>query len=802
MADDISLIVSVDYSELTGLVKTAGQTKRALGSMAKEFANSGNQKAYMAGINKLVAAQKNLDKSARMSRSEIMKLGNQMQQEVKFTNALSQATVGLSQSQMAATKSSNRMGVVTQQAGYQVGDFLVQIQSGTNPMVAFGQQATQLVGVLPLMTGAFGLSTTALIGLSAGLGIAIPLATAIGAAFLRSSGGAKTLTQSVGELESATQSFTNFVETYTLDGLLNLEKKYKDVNGEVLRLVENQKFLSQAKLNKSLKDTVRLIGEITGARWYDIGISDYASSVLNLKETFKVTKGDAEVLLAAFQDVSKAEVGSLEQADALARVAGHMRTLLSTSDEVTDKQLELLNSVLDTEGAIRQMRGAAPEANWMSAAIKGVDSLYDKVTKAFNVAFKDAAKETKRAEEILLNLQNQASLQQKINDYGKDSTQVAAERLRIERETFQAMVDELQISEGFKKELMAAHDAAAALSTTDVGAGIRAAETSAENLARTLGIALSSAIALTTLTPMMSDEDIAMGQTAAPVSQGRVQDALKRYQGLIAPKSTGGGSSKKPPAEELREYLDKLQQQAKLERELVGFFGEKRTIEEAVIKARQKYDEVFGESQEAELRGTLALIAADKERQRVFEESEQQRQQLVSSIESTLEDGFMSMIDGTKSVKDAFRDMARDIIKELYRVLVVKKLVASISGFFGFADGGAFSGGSQIKAYADGGVVGGPTFFPMAGGKTGLMGEAGPEAIMPLKRGANGKLGVQAEGSSGGDVNIVQNFSFAANGDDSVKKLIAQAAPQIANMTQKQIMDSRRRGGSMKAAFG
>jgi phage-related minor tail protein len=146
--------------------------------------------------------------------------------------------------------------------------------------------------------------------------------------------------------------------------------------------------------------------------------------------------------------------------------------------------------------------------------------------------------------------------------------------------------------------------------------------------------------------------------------------------------------------------------------------------------------------------------------------------------------------------------MARQIIAELMRILVVKRMVSGITTALGFADGGAFSGGSQVQAYADGGVVGGPTFFPMSGGKTGLMGEAGPEAIMPLKRGANGKLGVQMEGSSGGAINIVQNFSFAANGDESVKKLIAQAAPQIAQMTQKQIIDSRRRGGAMKSTFG
>ena len=90
----------------------------------------------------------------------------------------------------------------------------------------------------------------------------------------------------------------------------------------------------------------------------------------------------------------------------------------------------------------------------------------------------------------------------------------------------------------------------------------------------------------------------------------------------------------------------------------------------------------------------------------------------------------------------------------------------------------------------------------MAGGKAGLMGEAGPEAIMPLKRGANGKLGVQMEGGSQGNVVVNQSFNFSANGDDSVKKLIAQAAPKIAQMTKSSLLDDRRRGGSTKAAFG
>jgi lambda family phage tail tape measure protein len=59
--------------------------------------------------------------------------------------------------------------------------------------------------------------------------------------------------------------------------------------------------------------------------------------------------------------------------------------------------------------------------------------------------------------------------------------------------------------------------------------------------------------------------------------------------------------------------------------------------------------------------------------------------------------------------------------------------------------------------FANGGVVSSPTYFPMRGA-TGLMGEAGPEAIMPLARGADGKLGVRS-GGGGRPVTVVMNIS-------------------------------------------
>ena len=84
-----------------------------------------------------------------------------------------------------------------------------------------------------------------------------------------------------------------------------------------------------------------------------------------------------------------------------------------------------------------------------------------------------------------------------------------------------------------------------------------------------------------------------------------------------------------------------------------------------------------------------------------------------------------------------------------------------------FADGGAISQGralpaafaaTRVRPFASGGLVTGPTAFPMRGGRTGLMGEAGPEAILPLERGPDGKLGVQS-GGGGRPVQVVMNVS-------------------------------------------
>lgn len=165
----------------------------------------------------------------------------------------------------------------------------------------------------------------------------------------------------------------------------------------------------------------------------------------------------------------------------------------------------------------------------------------------------------------------------------------------------------------------------------------------------------------------------------------------------------------------------------------------------------------------SEMRGLAGAFTGElSDATKAMRDMDAEAKRLSRSLSSSLRSAFDKAVFGGEKLGTVFRELALSVTdKALDAALkpVTNALSSSFSGAlsgltgalgsaFGFADGGAFSAG-RVRPFAQGGVVGGPTLFPMRGG-TGLMGEAGPEAILPLARGPDGRLGVAARGGGGG----------------------------------------------------
>jgi phage-related minor tail protein len=174
---------------------------------------------------------------------------------------------------------------------------------------------------------------------------------------------------------------------------------------------------------------------------------------------------------------------------------------------------------------------------------------------------------------------------------------------------------------------------------------------------------------------------------------------------------------------------------------------------------------------------------------------------LGSSFASAFQGMADQLTDFVTTGKASFGDFARSVLKDLSNILIkfalfqtLKAIVPSGSAFgkfLGFADGAAFAQ-NGIQPFARGGIVDRPTLFPFANG-TGLMGEAGPEAIIPLKRGRDGKLGVA--GGGGGTTNVVVNVDASGSsveGDQAQAKALGNA---ISAAVQSELVKQKRPGG-------
>lgn len=234
--------------------------------------------------------------------------------------------------------------------------------------------------------------------------------------------------------------------------------------------------------------------------------------------------------------------------------------------------------------------------------------------------------------------------------------------------------------------------------------------------------------------------------------------------------------------------------------------------------------------------GTLDSLFQTEQAIVKAEELKTQMQGVASTIGDAFSTAFQGIINGSVSAQEALGNMFKSIGESFVKMamdMIAKQLVMITLGFImkalGLAGSAAGGGLSDLNApqsinnplgipaaangaifsngiakFATGGIVNGPTLFPFANGgamQMGLMGEAGPEAIMPLQRGPDGALGVRAAmggNSMGGSGSPILNMNFETstiNGVEYVSRDQLEAA--MAQTRRQASSDGAKRGMAM-----
>lgn len=770
-------------------------------------ANQGiNIEAKVTGLERTEKLARALDMVAkhaeRTKKSNLQNYFNQNEKALARVNREMQRNAVLQQQSGKATR---RMELGFQQAGYQFQDLVVQLQGGVNPFVAISQQGSQLAS---FFAGPWGAS----------IGLAIAALGSLGVALTSGKEKVKELGEEFGDLTQLEDKFKDFGKDFGVNLIGQIEAVRETFGNFVADYYEFQ--LRQTK-EAVQKKTSNKVGAFNKGMAFELGLGNYTpQDVLDMAGTPELAELQNKVVtinellasLTSDQIKSAEELGNrfYEVYDILKGMEGINQDGLDLYMQM-GKELDLVDRRVDNIAESKQEEADALEEQVkLTEKLKGLeqDRSIDKA-KAYAALLKEQGFTTEAmqlekeiAAEILTNKAMQlaegkalTTEQQKSLDAAIRSAQEAVQ-LKYELGLAKDEASELA------KQLAKAESAMNAMKNFGNGLETALAKAKAEAVALATGADVATAKAIAGFRSQQSQKIQAMIDSGQ-VSQGFIDAEKQRSTDLINELETvlaenaaetkrqrdaaKSGRSAQSDQDKYDEYLRRQQVELDLRQKLVFMTDDQIKRAQYESELREKAAQLGVEVNEKAVQGLMkqydVIVQLEKKRD------------LVNDIGDAFEDTLMSVADGSLKIKDAFQKLMFDIAKMIYQQAIVDPAVDALKSFLFQANGGVHSRGNVVP-FANGGVVNGPTLFPMSSG-TGLMGEAGPEAIMPLKRGKDGKLGV-----AGGSTTVVQNFNFSANGDESVKRIIAQEAPKIADMTQASIMDSRRRGGSMRKAFG
>jgi len=684
MADlsDIRIGIDVETADVSRAVDKFEALKRKAAQLKLEL-NKGNitSKAYNRGIQQMAGQLGKVTGNANQAKSAMM----------QYRYAIESATDQQLKFATSSGKGMRRMEILAQQAGYQIGDLAVQIQSGTNAAVAFGQQGSQLLGFFGPM------------GALAGAGLAIT--TGLVAPFFKAKDTAKETEDAFRKIGEALDE----LESVTFDDNLRggLLKTVKEIRGEFESSLKIVKELAAEQLKTEIKTPLKGLRE----------------QLLEYEKDKKLAYVEPDFNILGFEDPER----FLQTFELLNQIQGDTREELQKSVDAAAFWLQgsgllnqevkkLLKGYIDIVGTVESVSKAVDTAkDNEKTGISETEKLRRKLAKERadtmedfykrrRKASLDAAAAEKKAEEDALKLyDDKYSKQDTINKllfseikYGKDSAEYKALQNSLQDEQLKKEIELLKLSDTQKKSLVSLIDEQRRL--------LDQLDEEEEKRKRIADLIIPPALA-------------AKGAGYAALS-GEL--ALRQATGLgvVEDKNGTGTKGGKRPAKSMASIIEGMKEQANLQRKLVGLSDQEADRLQILYDLKEQNKDASGKMTQAELIQSAKKIAQINAETRALEKQEQVFKDIADTISDDLTGAFKDFLKSglkdfesfTESIKESFRDLLSDMAAKALQRKILIPLTTGLSAGLGssaaastMASGtGSFAGGTMGAALAAG----------------------------------------------------------------------------------------------------
>jgi hypothetical protein len=656
------------------------------------------------------------------------------------TNAASSTTaLGRGMTGLGGAFKQNSSGI--QNASFQLQDIIVQMEMGVPISRTLGQQ-------LPQLLGGFG-------ALGAVVGLAVGSILAIGGAMLGASTNSKTLKESIDELEDAIARLNSVRKEATSS---ELAEKYGAQAADARELLEVQRQILQIEAERAFRAASTSVTDVLGAGLENQTIE---TAITNAIELNKVNQ----------ERIALAEMGE--------RIARGELQLTGEQEEAYIRRKQALDESL--EPLLEYRRGLNNIAMMFQVSEDAASKLLFQL-----IAVRDAETDSSR-------LDATQALVRAIEE--------VTGGLKLSTDEALNLVEELVRSGQLGLELKGA-----------LSGGADEAARMADELSRAASNALAaSQNALTArreaeIRQQFSNDPVGQARALAEVRnpivrQGDLPDPVARFINSLRGETIENSAAAAQIDADTRKFLDTLKGGSKtlndIERDAARLYESTRTEAERYAAELEKVEALFAVGA---INGEVYGRALEDLNAK-FDPFTKLMIGVADTIENELNSAFASVLKGTADLGDALLSFASNVLAKVAQDLFAQQFASPISsaltGILGGVAGGGtgslglpmpFAKGGVVEQakpipFAKGGIVSGPTLFEFAKG-TGLMGEAGPEAIMPLKRGPDGALGVSASTDARPPI-IVNDYSTHEGASsaliDAIKDLL-RVQPQTAQV--------------------